>query len=222
MIVFVPFKGTSARVPNKNFREFGGKPLWKHTVDKFKEVGTVHISTDVPALEGTDDAVRVTQRPHHLAIGGVSMNIVIAHWLENNEGIPDDEPIAQIHVTTPFLQPDTVVRAASFYEYGADSAVAVNTIKARLWREEERPGGRVSVPLNHNPMLLEDTQNLPPVLAENSLFYIFTKGSFYDTNNRLGRHPWLCPVKFPENVDIDTLEDWKLAKSILEMMNADS
>ena len=37
MIVYIPIKQNSQRVPEKNFREFKGKPLWEHTVDKLKD-----------------------------------------------------------------------------------------------------------------------------------------------------------------------------------------
>lgn len=215
MIVFIPFKAASTRVPNKNLKDFGGKQLWRHTVDKFIAAGhTVHVSTDAEI----DTTAKVTVRPASLTLPSTSMNAVILHWLENTAaGVPDDTPIAQVHCTTPFLKPETVSRAAAFAEYGADCAVAVNEIRARLWRHEGRPGGGTYIPVNHNPMLLEDTQQLPPILAENSLFYIFTKGTFLETHNRLGRRPWLCPVVFPENVDIDTMVDWHLAKTLLEM-----
>jgi len=215
MIVFIPFKATSTRVPNKNLRDFGGKPLWKHTVDKFVEAGyKVIVSTDAEV----DTEACIMVRPKCLTLPSTSMNAVIMQWLEDTAlHIQDDQPIAQIHCTTPFLKPETVGHAAGYAEYGADCAVAVNEIRARLWRSEGRPGGSTYIPINHNPMLLEDTQHLPPVLAENSLFYIFTKRTFLETHNRLGRRPWLCPVGFPENVDIDTLEDWNLAKAMLEM-----
>ena len=36
MIIYIPIKENSQRVPNKNFREFCGKPLWEHTIDKLK------------------------------------------------------------------------------------------------------------------------------------------------------------------------------------------
>lgn len=219
MIVFIPFKAASTRVPNKNLRDFGGVPLWKHTVDKFLGAGhKVHVSTDA---EIETDA-EVVLRPRPLTLPGTSMNAVIAHWLDNSSAdIREDEPIAQIHVTTPFLEPGTVAAAAGYAEYGADSAVAVNEIRARLWRHEGRPGGGVFLPVNHNPMLLEDTQRLSPILVENSLFYLFTAAGFAETHNRLGRRPWLCPVGFPQNVDIDTWEDWRLAATILELKNAD-
>ena len=45
MIIYIPIKENSQRVPQKNFREFHGKPLWEHTIDKLKDFQVV-IDTD--------------------------------------------------------------------------------------------------------------------------------------------------------------------------------
>lgn len=45
MIIYIPIKEISQRVPEKNFREFCGKPLWEHTIDKLKDFEVV-VDTD--------------------------------------------------------------------------------------------------------------------------------------------------------------------------------
>ena len=45
MVVFIPIKEESQRVVGKNFREYKGKPLWKHCLDKFTDY-KVFIDTD--------------------------------------------------------------------------------------------------------------------------------------------------------------------------------
>ena len=45
MIIYIPIKQNSQRVPQKNFREFNGKPLWEHTIDKLKDFEVV-VDTD--------------------------------------------------------------------------------------------------------------------------------------------------------------------------------
>ena len=45
MIIYIPIKENSQRVPQKNFREFNGKPLWEHTIDKLKDFEVV-VDTD--------------------------------------------------------------------------------------------------------------------------------------------------------------------------------
>ena len=53
MIIYIPIKQNSQRVPNKNFRLFNGKPLWEHTVDKFSD--PTHNKTVIITLIINDD-----------------------------------------------------------------------------------------------------------------------------------------------------------------------
>ena len=43
--IFIPIKEHSERVPNKNFRLFGDKPLYQHTIDKLSDFN-VFVDTD--------------------------------------------------------------------------------------------------------------------------------------------------------------------------------
>jgi len=54
------------------------------------------------------------------------------------------------------------------------------------------------------------------MIMENSLFYIFTIESFMKLNNRIGTNPAFWTTDFPENLDIDTQEDWDMAEALLK------
>ena len=45
MKIFIPIKENSQRVPGKNFREFGGAPLYKHTLYKLSNK-SIYVDTD--------------------------------------------------------------------------------------------------------------------------------------------------------------------------------
>ena len=47
--IFIPIKENSNRVPNKNFRAFGSKSLYEHTLDKLTDFN-VFVDTDSPTL----------------------------------------------------------------------------------------------------------------------------------------------------------------------------
>ena len=63
-------------------------------------------------------------------------------------------------------------------------------------------------------MKLEQTQDLPMYFEENSLFYMFNSDYFLQTNCRIGINPFFYICNFPENLDIDTEDDWQLVKNI--------
>ena len=72
MIIYIPIKENSQRVPNKNFREFRGKPLWEHTVDKFKGSDyKVFIDTD------SDDIIEKCKIKKLQRINDLSIFVVI-------------------------------------------------------------------------------------------------------------------------------------------------
>ena len=54
----------------------------------------------------------------------------------------------------------------------------------RLWDQ-------LTLPVNHNPNILLRTQDLPPLLEENSCLYIFRRADLLRTRNRKGESPRL-------------------------------
>ena len=72
-------------------------------------------------------------------------------------------------------------------------------------------------PINHDPAELIPTQDLSPLLEENSNLYAFTANSFASTGRRIGRNPMMFRMNAVESIDIDTEEDWSLAEALLRL-----
>lgn len=206
MIVFIPIKNNSQRVPRKNFRIFNGEPLYKHTLLKYKQ-HEVYVDTDsTEILEEIRQDTRLSHvipfyREDYLIGDTVSVCSLIKNFI-NKFSI--SEPITQIHVTSPFLLDTTVSNAYNnIKDY--DSVVSCNIHNSRFWRKESYG----MCPVNHNPLKLEQTQDLPEYYEENSCFYIFRPEVIMKTGNRIGIRPYFYEVTEPENLDIDTEKDWK-------------
>ena len=118
-------------------------------------------------------------------------------------------PVVQIHVTSPFLQKKTIFDAVKFINT-YDSVVSCNSYQSRFWRKEDYG----YCPVNHNPVKMEQTQDLPTIYEENSAFYIFEPKVILSTNSRIGKKPYFYPIKMPENIDIDIESDWEFATLI--------
>jgi len=212
MILFIPIKQNSQRVPRKNFRDFGGIELYKHTLYKLKHCD-VYVDTDSEEIlnEISKDSslsnVRCLSRKEHLIGDEVSVCDLISDFVQSKN---IEEPVVQIHVTSPFLKLETLESAyTKMSEY--DSVVSCNKLHTRLWRKESYG----YCPVNHNPMKLEQTQDLPALYEENSAFYIFDPKIVTQTGNRIGKNPYFYPLNYPENIDIDTEQDMIIAKQIL-------
>lgn len=208
----VPMRHNSERVPGKNYRLLGKKPLYHHVVESLMStpsVAAVLIDTDSEFILNDVavnlPGVRTIVRPEHLRDGHTPMNTVLENTLSHCE----TEVVLQTHSTNPFVQPRTFERAiGSYFEQDdCDSVFGVSRIQGRLWTEDLRP-------VNHDPAILARTQDLNPIYLENSCFYIFSKTSFASFENRLGARPRAIEVDAIEAVDIDEEMDFRLAEAI--------
>ena len=71
------------------------------------------------------------------------------------------------------------------------------------------------MPINQDPDNLIRTQDLPVWFEENSCLYIFSTQSFKKAKTRIGTCPMMFPIPKDESVDIDDIDDWKIAESIM-------
>jgi len=206
MIVYIPIKHNSQRVPRKNFRLFGKEPLYKHTLLKYTDE-EVFVDTDSEEIYlGIKSDERLTNvTVFYRDEGLVGDKTSVCNLLENFIlRFNIKKPVVQIHVTSPFLAKETIKEAYNFLG-DHDSVVSCNTHQTRFWRKEEYG----MCPVNHNPLKLEQTQDLPVLYEENSCFYIFKPEVLLKTGNRIGVNPCFFPVLEPQNMDIDTEEDWE-------------
>lgn len=217
--IFVPIKEESVRVPGKNFRKLRSHELWWERLQEYKKTELpVFINTDsgeiVSRIGFGDQQVLVIERRTELCEATISMNAIIKDFLENYVEDPD-EIICQVHVTNPFLKAETILNAIRtlYLSSVEDSVIGATFIQARCWLSQDLR--KVSV--NHNPLCLQGTEYLSPIMIENSCFYVFTKRSFMKTNNRIGHSSRFLPVSFPENVDIDTEDDWEMCKQLVKV-----
>jgi N-acylneuraminate cytidylyltransferase len=217
MKIFVPIKEHSQRVSRKNFREMGGVPLYKKVLRKFVDF-EVFVDTDSEEIrkeiEADSSLGHVTAFSRHAELIGDDTSVcrLITSFVNRFEvtGV-----VAQIHVTSPFLLPETLWSAKDLmHEF--DSVVSCDAVQARLWRKESYG----YAPINHNPIRLEQTQSLPIYFQENSSFYLFNSEDIQVTGNRIGDNPYFYIISHPESFDIDTEDDWNIACAIETTMQS--
>ena len=209
---FLPMKAHSERVPNKNIKNFCGKPLYHavlSTLLQSEYIDKVIINTDSDIIKQDApknfERVGIIDRPKEIQGDFVSMNDIIAYDLKQTEG----EHFLQTHSTNPLLQSSTINVAIETYFKNLnqfDSLFSVTRLQTRLYWNDGKP-------VNHNPNELLRTQDLPAVYEENSNFYIFSKKSFVDAGGfRIGQKPQMFEISKLEAVDIDEPEDWEIAE----------
>jgi CMP-N-acetylneuraminic acid synthetase len=213
IVAFVPMRHSSERVKGKNYRPLGGRPLFHHIIETLlavDEIDEVVIDTDSDVItedtQATFPSVRVLERPEHLRAGDTPMNDVL---LNSTEQVPADLYL-QTHSTNPLLRPETVrdgIRELLDAGDAHDSLFTVTPLHTRLWTPE---GGAI----NHDPNVLLRTQDLPPVMEENSCMYLFTRDTLVARGNRIGERPILKPIGAEEAWDIDDELDWLVVEAL--------
>ncbi len=217
-IALLPMKGNSERVPNKNLKLFNNKPLYYYTLNTLlnsKYIDKVAINTDSKDIEkdvknNFDNRVIILKRPEKICGDFVSMNTIINHDVDY---FIDNTFFLQTHSTNPLLKTTTLDRGIEkffeVYQVGAhDSVFSVTRFQTRFYEVDGRP-------INHDPNVLIRTQDLPILYEENSNFYIFTRESFKNNDNkRIGKTPFLFEIDKVEAIDIDELEDFTIAEAI--------
>ncbi len=209
----LPMKGHSERVPNKNLRSFNGRPLFHWILETLIEcpmVGEVLINTDSAQIAESARSiypeVRIIERPEDIQGDFVSMNRIIEYDLS----FCTYDHILQTHSTNPLVSlPSLNLGVQVYFDQldTYDSLFSVTSLQSRFYWADGSA-------INHNPKELKRTQDLEPVLEENSCFYIFNKSSFSDANARIGLRPKLHPIPADEAMDIDEEFDFQLAEMI--------
>ena len=215
IVALVPMRHSSERVPGKNYRQIAGSPLYHHIVRSLlacPSIAEVVIDTDSPfVLEDCRRSfpeVRLLERPQHLRDGLIPMNEILLH----DTSLVGADFYLQTHSTNPLLKTATIERAIQTFLAAwpeRDSLFGVTPWQTRLWWGD---GSAV----NHNPAVLERTQDLPPVYEENSNLYIFNRETLAARRNRIGERPLLFSIERLEAWDIDEEEDFQIARMLLE------
>jgi CMP-N-acetylneuraminic acid synthetase len=211
VIALVPIKEHSQRVTSKNFRDFNGKPLYHHILETLQvtyAIDEIVINTDssriIAEAPQLFNKVRITKRPKELIGDFVSVNKLINYDLATTEG----DIYIQTHATNPLLKAETIAKALKKFvevEENYDSLFSVNHYQSRFYYQDGKP-------INHNPEELIRTQDLEPVLEENSNIYIFTRESFAKKERRIGENPFMFETPEVESIDIDNEFSFKLAE----------
>ena len=215
IVALVPMRHHSERLGGKNYRSFGGKPLYQQillSLLKCHIISTIVIDTDSEIIMKNIfrefPKIRIIERPDHLRSGTVPMNEVLLNDVTQIEA----DYYIQTHSTNPLLKTDTILNAINTFLKNRrhnDSLFSVSKMQVRLWDSNCKA-------INHDPSVLLRTQDLTPIYKENSCIYIFSRESLESNRNRIGRNPLMFEINSIEAWDIDDETDFKIAEILYE------
>lgn len=220
ILALIPARGGSKRLPGKNIRPLGGKPLIVWTLDIVKgmpDICDILVSTDDPAIaEVAHNAGTQVPwlRPAEFATDTASSVDVALHaldWYETENGSVDGLMLLQ--PTSPFRTRKTVNRGIRlFRQHNHQPVIGVSPADSHPMLCFKVEGAAMR-PFVEGGGLHLRSQDLPPAYVVNGAFYLLTPHdlrqyrSFYNENM-----VHLIIDRPEESVDIDTELDWKMAE----------
>lgn len=217
ILVVIPARGGSKRIPRKNVRMMCGKPLILYSVENAKRLRE-NFDTDIAVT--TDDEelgnivlgqqVDVIWRDAALATDKVTLDPVIFDAvlkMEERKACHYDIVIT-MQATSPTLQAQTVIAAVNYFaEHEFDTIISVVNKPHLSWTEKDGV-----IVKNYEKRL--NSQELPKNFLETGGFLI-TKRACVNEGGRIGQSVNVYETSANEAIDIDSEEDWIICESIL-------
>ncbi|MCR5635633.1 MAG: acylneuraminate cytidylyltransferase family protein [Clostridiales bacterium] len=206
----MPIKLNNERLPGKNTKLLGDKPLIQHQLEALKEsrvfdsISVFCSSEDVvPFLI---DGVDFVKRDEKLDLPTSNFNQIFSSFID----LVDADIYVYAHATAPFITVDTIKECVNAVLSGKyDSAFCAVKIQDYLWQDNK--------PINFDATNLPRSQDLKPIYRETSGIYVIPKETYLKTGRRIGNNPYIKEVSFKESIDINNPEDFDLAQAVLNL-----
>jgi len=244
-IAIVLARGASKRIPGKNYRILGGKPLISWIIESISSsecFSKILVSTDskrIAAIAKREKAWVPFFRPPNLSTDSATSLDALIHaveWVIENGQIETPEVIGLFQPTSPFLSSKHIGEAiALFEEMNFTSMSSVCPVKERPeWMfhvtpsgepAKTSPSGRLAgtppslggraTPLHPDKLTLP-TDILPKLYRENgALFLVKTKHLLSSRSLYHLKKHGSYIMPVSDSIDIDTPDDWLLAETII-------
>lgn len=224
ILVIIPARGGSKRVPQKNVRYLGNKPLISWTIELAKripQVCDVLVSTDdesISSISLAAGALVPWLRPDYLASDDANSVDVALHALDWYESVNGPlHAVLLLQPTSPFRRLDSVCDGIRiFQENGFLPVIGVSKVSQHPEWMLTLVDGYLS-PWVGSHKLGVRSQDLKELYIPNGSFYLTsvehlrTSRSFFQPQNLP-----LLASSISEGIDIDTEDDFRIAESFID------
>jgi len=227
-IAVIPARGGSKRIPRKNVREFGGKPIIAYSIEAACQSGLferVIVSTDSPEIAeiARDYGAEVPfLRDANLSDDLTPVSAATAATLKRLDQHGDQFGyVCQLMPNCPLRIADDIVASyKQLIDIGSASQISV----VRYGWQNPWWAMRLNEQLELEPLfkdfITQRSQDLPPLFCPTGAVWwakaeTLRSQETYHVPNRTG---WEIP--WQRGLDIDTEEDWMMAEVLLNLARA--
>ena len=226
-ICIIPARGGSKRIPQKNIKDFLGKPIIVYSIEealKSKLFDRVIVSTDdkdIAKIAEKFGAEVPFIRPKELSDDFTGTNDVVSHAI--NFLIKQGEKldyVCCIYATAPFISQKYLIEG---FEYLKNSsklfAFSVTSFAFPIQRAIKIEDGKLS--MFYPKYLTARSQDLKESYHDAGQFYWGKAKAFLSNENMFSEKS--VPIVLPRYLvqDIDTMEDWNRAEFMYKIIQND-
>ena len=213
VIAFIPARGGSKSIPEKNIKSFCGKPLIFWNLQELQNSNTdkIVVATDSEKIKNIVNSfnfskVSVYDRSNENSQDISSTESVMLEYI-NSISLSDTDTFMLVQTTSPFTQKNHFNEGLELFEKH-DAVLSCCESKRFSWRD----GKSMNYDIYNRPR----RQDFEGTLIENGAFYISSVSDIKKTKNRISGD--IATYKMPEftYIEIDEPEDWIVAESLMK------
>jgi len=215
-IAIIPIRKGSKGLPQKNIKDFCGKPLYLWTIDRAiqsKNIDKIYITTDDERIlnyEYSSTKVELIKRPQHLCTDQASSESAINHVLQS---LNNYDNVCFLQATSPLRYIDDIDNAyIRFISTKVDSLMSASESHSFIWRVIDKDK---ITPINYDIGHRPRRQNMNQY-DENGSFYWFNNSY---TNNRFFGHIGYYVMKPWQAYQIDNQDDFIMCECLMRKYN---
>jgi len=213
IIAFIPARGGSKSILQKNIKVFCGKPLifWNLQELQKSDVDEIIVATDSDEIKSIVNAfnfskVKVYNRSKENAQDVSSTESVMLEYIDSSN-ISNEDTFMLVQATSPFTQ-------SVHFNEGIELFKQHDTILTCC--ESKRFSWRNGKALNYDIYNRPRRQDHKGILIENGAFYISSVADIKSTKNRISGDIGIYEMPEYTYTEIDEPEDWIVAESLMK------
>ena len=212
-VAFIPARGGSKSIKDKNIMPLGGKPLIYWTVlacVNCESIEKVFVSTDSDKIKSTVEEfgfekVEVISRNPQTAIDSATSESVLIEFCENYKF----DKVVFLQATSPLTKTEDIDGAIKkLDEENSDSLISAVRNYQFLWDTK-------GTPLNYNPTNRPRRQDWEGYYVENGAFYISKRENILNSQCRISGKISFWEMNSKTIFEIDEPKDWEIIEKFL-------
>lgn len=199
-------KEFSYYLPNRNFLEFNGKPVYQYMIEKLLKIDafeSIVINTDSDEVKEyckSNGKLRIIDRPKSLIGEDIKSDLITSYTLDKIGG----EHFIEIQSFNPLLTQYSIENFIKLYIDLIVSGEYYDSLFC-MQRYELR---------NYDSDKMEIRDEFPFSIIENGILYGFNRTTFRKNRKKIGKMATLFDVKEIENTLLDSETNYELVKLV--------